>query len=91
MLLIFGSVLFKYLMMNYSRVPNKRGGAENNPGGLEMVRYNSNQGGWNNRGVLGEIENSPFLRQTRICYISMCIVMLLIHILLNSGSVECTS
>ena len=30
-------------------------------GGLEMVRYNNNRGGWNNReGVLGEIENSPF-------------------------------
>ena len=32
-------------------------------GGLEMVRYNNNRGGCNNRGgVLGEIENSPFLR-----------------------------
>ena len=27
-----------------------------------MVRYNNNQGGWNNRGgVPGEIENSRFL------------------------------
>ena len=33
-------------------------------GGLEMVRDNNNWGGWNNRGggLLGEIENSPFLR-----------------------------
>ena len=33
-------------------------------GGLEMVQYNSNRGGWNNRGGgnLGEIENSRFLR-----------------------------
>ena len=30
-----------------------------------MVRYGNNRGGWNNRGgggVLGEIENSRFLR-----------------------------
>ena len=32
-------------------------------GGLEMVRDNNNRGDWNNRGgLLGEIENSPFLR-----------------------------
>ena len=30
---------------HYSRVPNKRGGGENNRGGgLEMVRYNNNGG-----------------------------------------------
>ena len=45
----------------YSRVPNKRGG-ENNWGGLEMVRYNNNRGVGIIRGMLGEIENSPFLR-----------------------------
>ena len=26
-----------------------------------MVRYNNNWGGWNNRGVLREMENSSFL------------------------------
>ena len=32
-------------------------------GGLEMVRYNNNRGtGIIGGGVLGEIENSPFLR-----------------------------
>ena len=50
------------------------GGGENNRGGLEIVPYNNNRGGWNNRGgggLLGEIENSFFLRQTRICHIFM--------------------
>ena len=42
--------------MNYSRVPNKRGG------GLEMVRYNNNRGVGIIGGGLGEKENSPFLR-----------------------------
>ena len=42
------------------------GGCENNRGGgLEMVQYNSNRGG------LGEIENSRFLRKTRLLYIFM--------------------
>ena len=36
--------------IEYFRVPNKRGGGENNRGGLEMVRHNNNRGGWNNRG-----------------------------------------
>ena len=55
----------------YSRVPNKRGGGENNRGGLEIVPYNKNRGGGGiiGGGVLGEVENSLFLRQTRICYI----------------------
>ena len=34
----------------YSRVPNKRGGVRIIGGGLEMVRYNNNRGGWNNQG-----------------------------------------
>ena len=42
--------IFNRLLM-FSRVPNKRGGGENNQGGLEMVRYNNNPGGgWNNLG-----------------------------------------
>ena len=46
--------LYDTFIIAYSRVPNKRGGGENNRGGLEMVRYNNNRGGWNNRvgGVL---------------------------------------
>ena len=37
-----------------------------------MVRDNNNRGvGIIGGGLLGEIENSPFLRQTPICYISM--------------------
>ena len=41
-------------------------------GGLEMARYNNNRGGrWNNRGLLVEIGNGRFLRQTRIFYIFM--------------------
>ena len=79
-------------LFSYSRVPNKRGGVRI-IGGSEMVRYNNNWGVGiiGGGGVLGEIENSPFLMKTRTCYISMCIVMLLIHLLLNSRSVECTS
>ena len=47
----------------YSRVLCTSRGENNRGGGLEMVRYNNNRGGCNNRGgVLGEIENSPFLR-----------------------------
>ena len=40
-------------------------------GGLEMVPYNNNLGGWNNRGrgVLGEIENSLFLRHVSVIYL----------------------
>ena len=41
--------------------------------------------------MLGEIENSRFLRETRIFDIFMRTVMLLIHLPANSGSVECTS
>ena len=40
-------------------------------GGSEMVRYNNNRGVGIIGGVLGEIENSLFLRQTRICYVFM--------------------
>ena len=55
--------LYGYHNNVHSRVPNKRGG-ENNRGGWEMPRCNNNRVGWNNwgGGVLGEIENSPFLR-----------------------------
>ena len=35
------------------------------------LEYRINGGDENNRGVLGEIENSLFLRQTRFCYIFM--------------------
>ena len=48
----------------YSRVP--KGVRIIEEGGLEMVRYNNNRGGWNNRGgggVLGKIENSRFLSE----------------------------
>ena len=46
----------------YSRVPNKRGRVRI-IGVLEMVRYNNDRGlGIIGGGVLGEIENSPFLR-----------------------------
>ena len=44
---------FEYLKsLQYSQVPNKRGGGENNRGGgLEMVRHSNNRGGgWNNGG-----------------------------------------
>ena len=46
----------------YSRVRNKRG--VRIIGGLEMVPYNNNRGAGiiGGGGVLGEIENSPFLR-----------------------------
>ena len=42
-------------------------------GGLEIVPYNNNQGVGiiGGGGVLAEIENSLFLRQTRICYTFM--------------------
>ena len=51
----------KFTLLTYSRVPNKRGGENIRGGGLEMVQYNNNRGGWNNRGgVPGEIENSRF-------------------------------
>ena len=46
----------------YSRVANKREGENNRGGGLEMVRYNNNRGVGIIGEVLGEIENSPFLR-----------------------------
>ena len=48
----------------YSRVPNKRGGGVRIIGwGVEMARYNNNRGGVGIIvGVLGKIENSPFLR-----------------------------
>ena len=36
-----------------------------------MVQYNSNRGGWNNRGGLGEIENSRFLGKL-VSYIYLC-------------------
>ena len=51
-------------LLLYSRVPNKRGGGENNRGGgLEIVRHNNNRGvGIIGGGLLREIENSPFLR-----------------------------
>ena len=49
--------------MTYSRVPNKRGGVRIIGGVLEMVRGSNNRGvGIIGGGVLGEIENSPFLR-----------------------------
>ena len=57
-------VSFKsFSLKKYSGVPNKRGGVRIIGGGLEMVQYNSNRGGWNNQGGgLGEIESSRFLR-----------------------------
>ena len=49
-----------------------------------MARYNNNRGvGIIGEGVLGEIENSRFLSEH-------VTVMLLIHLHVNSGSVECT-
>ena len=49
--------------IDYSQVPNKQGSG-NNGGGLQMVRYSNNWGGWDNRGggILGKIENSRLLR-----------------------------
>ena len=54
-------------IINVLSSPNKRGGVRI-IGGLETVRHNNNRGGWSNRGggLLGKIENSLFLRQTRI-------------------------
>ena len=42
-------------------------------GGLEMVRYNNNRGGWNNRGGgrVGEIENSRFLSE-QVSFTYLC-------------------
>ena len=52
----------KVLLAKYSRVPNKRGG-ENNQGGWKWFEIAIIGGGVGIiRGVLGEIENSPFLR-----------------------------
>ena len=46
----------------HSRVPNKRGGGENNPGGLEMAHHSNIWGvGAIGEGVFGEIENSGCL------------------------------
>ena len=44
----------------YSGLPNERG-VRIIGGGLEMVQYNSNRGG-GGVGIIGEIENSRFLR-----------------------------
>ena len=49
-----------------------------------MVQYNNNRGG-------GGVEQKGRFLLTRIFYIFMCTVMLLIHLLMSSGSVECTS
>ena len=42
-------------------------------GRLEMVRYNNNRGGWNNRGGgrVGEIENSRFLSE-QVSFTYLC-------------------
>ena len=48
-------------------------------------------GGWKNRGIFREIENSVFLGK-HISFIRfMWTVMLLIYAMMNSGSVECAS
>ena len=64
---------------------------------MEIVPYNNNQGevgiiggGRNNRGVLGEIENSLCLRQARILYIYVNSDVTDTFTLI-SGSVECFS
>ena len=54
--------LIKLFSNAYSRVPNKRGGGVRIIRGLEMVRYGDDRGVGIIRGVLGETENSPFLR-----------------------------
>ena len=75
----------------YSRVQNKRRGMRIIGVGWKWFHITIIRGAGIIGGVLGEIENILFLRQTRICYTFMRTVMLLIHLLLNSGSVECTS
>ena len=52
------------MCIDYSRVPNKRRGAENNRGGLEIVQHNHSLGGGleqSGGGVFGEVESSSFL------------------------------
>ena len=56
--------------------------------GVGNARYNDNRGG--GAATIGGVENSSFLC-TCICYIFMWTVMLLMHALMNSGSVEYTS
>ena len=50
------------LSNGYSRVPNKRGGGENNRGGWKWFDITIIRGVGIIGGVLVEIENSPFLR-----------------------------
>ena len=74
------------LNLAYSRVPNKREGLRIIGGSWKWFNITMIGGG----GCLEKLKIVVFLGK-HVSFIYLCTVMLLIHLLLHFGSVECTS